>query len=150
MDLHQYRQIITNLSTTGRFYINCEPFCYGLEDPDRDLVSTMSLTEIKRIKIAGNTAIPAGRYRVVKYWSAERNCFLPLLIGVPGFDFVEIHIGNFPKDTRGCLLLGKGIGLNCVTESRAIMEVFYKRFLHAIDNGEEVWITYSYSPPIAA
>ena len=31
---------------------------------------------------------------------------VPHVLNVPGFDEIEIHPGNFPGDTEGCLLVG--------------------------------------------
>ena len=39
--------------TIGKLYIDNEFFCNTLEDKDRGLVSTMSLTEINKIKKPG-------------------------------------------------------------------------------------------------
>ncbi len=51
--------------TIGRLYIDGEYFCDTLEDKDRGLAQADGLAVCKRKKIAGVTAIPTGRYRVV-------------------------------------------------------------------------------------
>ena len=56
-------------------------------------------------KVAGKTAIPEGRYKVRVGWSPRRGRNVPWLKKVPHFKDIQIHVGNFPKDTRGCILV---------------------------------------------
>jgi hypothetical protein len=51
-------------------------------------------------------SIPAGTYDVTLYKSPHLGYKVPLLHDVDDFSEVEIHIGNYPRDTRGCLLVG--------------------------------------------
>ncbi len=104
----------------------------------------MWLDEIKAKKVYGNTAIPTGRYRVVKYFSPKHQSNVPLLVDVPGYEGVEIHSGNSAKDVLGCTLLGdySPSTPDWVSNSRNTIDKFYKLFFAAIDNGEGVWITY--------
>ena len=50
--------------------------------------------------------VPPGTYKVVKYMSPHFHYLVPLFEAVPGHTEIEIHIGNFPKDTTGCFLIG--------------------------------------------
>src|SRR5581483_9746992 len=50
--------------------------------------------------------IPAGRYEVTLYESPHAGHIVPLLNGVPGRDHIEIHCGNVPTDSKGCILVG--------------------------------------------
>lgn len=61
--------------------------------------------------------IPIGIYKCVPYFSPHRQEDTWLLQDVPGFDFIEIHSGNFgcattinglahKSDTEGCLMYG--------------------------------------------
>jgi hypothetical protein len=56
--------------------------------------------------------IPAGTYQAIKQPSAKFSAkfnfrfYVPVLQNVPGHTAIEIHIGNYPRDTEGCLLLG--------------------------------------------
>jgi len=51
--------------------------------------------------------IPAGQYTWTKTLSPHFGFVVPLLAGIPGFTAVEIHPGNFPKDTHGCCIVGQ-------------------------------------------
>lgn len=39
-------------------------------------------------------------------YSTHPHNYVPLVDGVPGCMGIRIHVGNFPSDTTGCLLLG--------------------------------------------
>lgn len=51
--------------------------------------------------------IPAGVYTCHLYDSPHFGRKVWMLDNVPGHDHVEIHIGNFNKDSDGCILLGR-------------------------------------------
>jgi hypothetical protein len=80
--------------------------CYGLEDERRD------------VKVAGETRIPPGMYRVgvrtegrfhTRYSArfARFHAGMLHVLDVPGFEFILIHVGNTDDDTAGCLLTGQ-------------------------------------------
>ena len=48
----------------GKLYINGEWQCDVVEDTDRGLDDSMSVAEIRKIKVYSKTAIPTGTYRV--------------------------------------------------------------------------------------
>jgi hypothetical protein len=94
--------------TIGRLFVNGTYFCDTLEDRVRDLTNEK--------KVYGETAIPAGTYEVRVTWSPAFKRNLPLLLGVPHFEGLRIHRGNYAKDTLGCILVGenkvKGMVIN--------------------------------------
>lgn len=92
--------------TIGELFIDGVFQCYVLEDKDRGLKSSMSLSEIAGIKVPAETAIPTGKYEVVMSFSNRFQKNLPLLLDVPGFAGVRIHSGNTTAHTEGCLLPG--------------------------------------------
>lgn len=105
--------------TIGHLYANGEYVCDTLEDCDRNLNDKMSVKEITDKKVYGETAIPVGIYDIdmdvpspkysnfEKYkWAKKYDGKLPRLQGVKGFEGVLIHVGNYPKDTLACLLVG--------------------------------------------
>lgn len=91
-------------------------------------------------KIAGRTAIPAGRYEVRITFSPRFKRMLPLLIGVPGFDGVRIHPGNDADDTEGCILPGLDRRPNGVGRSRDAFNILYQMIRAAEERGEPVFL----------
>lgn len=95
--------------TIGRLFINGVYECDTLEDTVRP----------DGVKIAGQTAIPAGTYPVRITWSPRFKKMLPMLDNVPNFTGVRIHTGNTAQDTEGCILVGYNRVKGRVCDSRA-------------------------------
>lgn len=114
----------TNTETQGILLINNKFFGYTLEDPVR-------LTP----KIKGNTAIPAGLYKVVVTYSPKFKRDMPLILNVPNFRGVRLHGGNTHKNTHGCPLLAKNKGKGMIWGS---LEKELTRRLKACKS--EIWI----------
>ena len=68
--------------------------------------------------------IPAGLYQVVWHRSPKFNRVVPVLHNeqVPKDRYIEIHAGNYPKHTEGCILVGKWANDEGVFESKATLE----------------------------
>lgn len=92
-------------------------------------------------KIAGKTAIPAGRYRVVIDHSNRFGRDLPRLLDVPGFTGVRIHPGNTDADTEGCILVGyEWKGGDFIGRSRAAFDWLFVQLEAAAG---DIWLTIS-------
>lgn len=77
--------------------------------------------------------IPAGSYLVEFYMSSDHDYLVPLLKGVPGHSFIEIHIGNFPKDTKGCILVGQNRSPDEIGNSaKAFIHLMLKHLIPAV------------------
>lgn len=87
-------------STTGDLLVNGDFQCHTLEDTVRDIA------EDGTGKIFGETAIPAGRYKVAWTLSPRLGHFTPRLLDVPHFTGILIHGGNTDANTEGCILVG--------------------------------------------
>ncbi len=115
--------------TIGELTIGGKHICWTCEDAERE------------VKIHGKTAIPRGRYKIVRTFSPRFKVTMPLLLAVPNFEGVRIHPGNDADDTEGCILPGlerrpKGVGSS---------QLAYREVLHWLDaieqQGREAWIT---------
>lgn len=115
--------------------------CFILEDKDRGLSADMKLQDILKIKVKGQTCIPAGRYQVKRTFSNRFQKMLPLLLNVPGFDGIRMHPGNTDADTEGCLLPGEGRNIDSVSNSRKAFEILDKLIADAEARDEKIFIT---------
>lgn len=103
------RDVLEKEFTLGTLSIDGKHFCYTVEDTVRDK------------KIAGITAIPYGKYKIIVNMSPRFKRLLPRLLDVPNFAGVLIHAGNTAKDSEGCILMGMGRTANGVSLSRDAM-----------------------------
>ena len=137
--------------TIGRFFVNGTRFHESLEDPDRGLDSSMSLDKIKALKIAGQTAIPAGTYKVTmsvsaKYkdrsWAKKYNGLVPEIVGVPGYSGVRIHPANKASEVEGCVAIGENkVRGGVINSQKTYFELMDKYLMPAWYAGEEMSIT---------
>lgn len=151
MNITLIRKWKRNTYTIGEFYIDGKLFSNSMEDKDRGLSDSMSEQDILRKKVYGETAIPAGKYKVTltysnkfhsRSWAKISNGKLPLLNNVKGYQGVRIHPLNTAEESLGCIGLGKNNVKGRVTSSAAYYLQFMEQyFLPAIKRNEEVWIT---------
>lgn len=120
----------------GKLYIDGEYFCDVIEDTDRGLDNSMSVDEILKKKIKGETAIPTGLYKIEITYSPKYKRMMPLLLGVKGYSGVRIHSGNSSKDTEGCLLVGRNTVVGMVTDSRNT----YQRLFAKLQKAKDIWV----------
>lgn len=146
MDIKLKRTIFTDKSTIGELYLDGAFECFILEDKDRGLKDTMSMEEISKLKVYGQTCIPYGVYKVVITKSdgfsrlRGHDVFLPLLLNVKGYSGIRIHTGNKPDDSLGCLLPARKKGIDNVTESTPAFNNLFEKINTAIKRGEIVTI----------
>ena len=95
-------------SIGGELWVNGDFICYTLELPWRWNQKNVS-------------CIPPGSYRgFIRYdkpdgWRIQ-------LMGVSGRSGVQIHVGNYPRDILGCVLVGTTHGPNFVGHSKDAYE----------------------------
>lgn len=133
MNLKLIRIYLKEKYTIGKLYIDGKYFCDTLEDRVRDLR--------KEGKVPGETAIPAGTYKVIVNISPRFKRKLPRLLDVPGFDGILIHRGNTPEDTAGCILVGENKIAGKVINSTAYEQKLTQLLERASDKNEETIIT---------
>lgn len=142
MLLEVERKYFTEHSTIGELHIVKDDIkyfqCFVLEDRIRKA----------GVKVKGETAIPTGKYEVVLAFSPKNQKDMPLLLEVPGFTGILIHIGNKDKDTEGCLLVGQVRGVDAVYQSTAAFAQLFSLIKVAYDAKDPIWITYTnVNPP---
>ena len=141
MELFLKREIFTDVSTIGVLSINGQFECYILEDKDRGLNSTMSLSEIEKLKVYGKTCIPYGRYEIDWTLSNRFKVYMPILLKVPGYEGIRIHKGNTEIDSLGCLLPGRKRANNMISESTFATNQLYNKIQTAKSRREKIFIT---------
>lgn len=140
MELELKRIAKRDTYTIGHLYVDGEYFCDTIEDKDRGLSQELPASVNMKKKIAAETAIPTGKYRITLDVKSPRlsqkpaysfcKGYVPRLINVPAFEGVLIHIGNTAKDSAGCILVGQnkvvGQVINSTATFRALYEILKK------------------------
>jgi hypothetical protein len=103
-----------DIRTLGTMFYGEERLCETLELPWRD-------------NYRGISCIPEGAYECRIGHSPFRGYPVYWLQDVPGRSDVQIHIGNFPKDIRGCILVGTERGTDMVVHSKIAFNKFMER-----------------------
>ena len=114
------RDTFTKESTIGELFLDGERISDTLENPWIDNQRRVS-------------CIPEGEYKVrirLPRESATRDYIHLLVKDVPDRDYILFHIGNKPKDTSGCILVGLGSQQNFVSNSRLAMELLMKEIIN--------------------
>lgn len=134
----------------GKLYINGIYFADTIEDKDRGLKQSMSLSNIKKVKVQDKTAIPSGTYEIVLnvispkyskqdfYKNYANGGRVPRLLNVPGWEGVLIHAGNTAEDSSGCILVGQNKIVGQVINSKDTFKKLYKILQSA---NEKIFIT---------
>jgi len=107
-------------------------------------------------KLRGLTRISSGRYKLglrlvesgkTKAYRKKYSWFdwHIQLEGIENFQYIYMHIGNYAKDSDGCILVGtsptnnyKSSGL--LTSSTIAFKEFYQWLFPKLSNGEEIYI----------
>ena len=133
--------------TIGNLYINGKWFSNTLEDKDRGLKDSMSLTEIKTLKKPRITAIPIGTYEVTlnvvspkfskyPFYNSINGGRVPRLLNVKGFEGILIHVMDGPKGanlSEGCI----GIGRNLIKGGLLQGKEYYKKLYDILKNSKD-------------
>ena len=145
MNLRLVREPSRDGATLGVLFVNGHFECFTVEDEIRETPDPVATWKVK-----GKTAIPAGRYPVVITHSPRFGVRLPLLLNVPGFEGIRIHVGNRASDSEGCILPGRSRGYGCVGESRVAFGQLFTKLDTAIGRGDAVVLTIENPPGAAA
>lgn len=88
--------------TIGKLYLNDTYLCDTLEPP----------------KYVKHPCIDKGTYRIGYQYSNKFGRNMPFLLSVNGRVGIMIHPGNYPKDTQGCILVGRNLQKGSVSNSK--------------------------------
>jgi len=110
----RFEESADGAAAIGRWSMDGNFRAFTLEDRVREILGQ----PVERWKVAGETAIPAGKFvvvvdkserfslrasqrfgRAIQVWTIR-------LLDVPGFTGVRVHGGNRSVDTEGCILAG--------------------------------------------
>lgn len=141
MEIIVKRRFKAETYTIGTMYVDGTKFCDTCEDKDRGLRQDMPLSQIKKLKVYGQTAIPTGRYRVKTYYWAKYRQKYPLLLDVPGYSGILIHGGKNAKSSLGCILLGENKIKGGLVNSAKYVRDLTARIEIEEREKREVWIT---------
>ena len=133
--------------TIGNLYINGKWFSNTLEDKDRGLKDSMSLTEIKTLKKPRITAIPTGTYEVTlnvvspkfskyPFYNSINGGRVPRLLNVKGFDGILIHVMDGPKGanlSEGCIVVGRNLIKGGLLQGKE----YYKKLYDILKNNND-------------
>lgn len=130
MRLELIRKQYREGSTVGHLLVDGTFECFTLEDG------------VRRNKVFGETAIPPGHYKVTIEPSKAFKRDLPRLHNVPGFEGILIHVGNEPKNTHGCILVGARWteGKERIEGSKLAFDPLFAKIGEALGRGEAVTI----------
>lgn len=145
MEIANYRVLKLPTRTIGEWYVDGGFLCYVIEDivRDRDADSDgdVDKNDVAAFKVYGQTAIPAGRYRLTLDHSPKYGPDTLTINDVPGFEGIRIHSGNDESHTEGCPLLGYRLGKDATIAfgtTKPAVEDFKAMVKAAIARGETV------------
>lgn len=116
MNLTVQRRWLTLNSTQGELSIAGD-----------DQFHLYTLEPVTRTDAVKPRAIPAGTYPLTIRYSPKHGRLIPHVEDVPGFEEIEIHIGNFPKDTIGCTVVGRMRAVDGVLQSHAAFDALWEK-----------------------
>lgn len=117
--------------TFGELFINGQFFCYTVERPWLGNKS-------------GESCIPEGEYKLQPRYSpvvekTSRGEFKEgyEVTGVPGRQYIMIHVANVPSDLQGCLGCGKALGF--VKDQWAVTDSVntFRELMHKLDDSND-------------
>ena len=123
-DLILKRDTFTNRSTIGKMYEDVNH--NGVID-SKDILIAETLELPSNDNKVCKSSIPVGVYDVVSRNSPKFKQHFSLT-EVHGRTNILIHTGNYPKNTTGCILVGKTRGKDAINSSRVTMNKLNQRF----------------------
>jgi hypothetical protein len=120
MKISVVRNKFSALATCGKLTSDVGFSCFTLEPAKKSAGIKPRLTD-------------PGTYDLVIRWSHKFGMLVPHVEHVPDFEQIEIHIGNYPKNTDGCTLVGFDAGVDYVGRSKVCWEALMKLLVPGLD-----------------
>lgn len=116
IQIQRYRELPSATLGTLHVGIEQEELCNTLEPPFQNNEEDIS-------------SIPAGKYSASLRYDGPRGWRIQLQ-DVPDRTVIQIHLGNFPRDTKGCVLVGLDVDEDVpqVTDSAGAIKKLKKYF----------------------
>ena len=120
MELILKRGLSTGISIPGDLYVGQTHAAFTLERED--------------------VAIPTGRYQIELYDSPHFGRPMPRLVDVPDRADIEIHWGNYPWNSDGCILVGEEQSPDRIWHTQDEFKILFDIIEQAVKL-EGCWIT---------
>lgn len=121
MKLMLIRDSFSSVSADGILFADGLALCNTLEPPIG-----------KKVKYGKGCCIAPGIYSVDFHYSPKFGKYMLTLCGVRGRSGILIHSGNTPKDSAGCILVGKRENVGVLANSRDTLNMVFDRCLEVI------------------
>ena len=115
------RDSFSSVSTDGILFADGYALCNTLEPAIG-----------KKVKYGKGCCIAPGIYSVDFHYSPKFGKYMLTLCGVRGRSGILIHSGNTPKDSAGCILVGKRENVGVLANSRDTLNMVFDRCLDVI------------------
>ena len=119
------REIYNNVCTLGKLHLDKTLLCVTLEPSQKS-----------------GKLIPKGLYDIDISFSPKFGKPMCELVNVPERDNILIHTGNFPIQTKGCILVGESVGLGqiYINYSRKAYTLFWNSVINCLVNFKKLEI----------
>lgn len=121
MKLMLVRDSFSLSSTGGVLFVDSRPFCNTLEPAIG-----------KKVKYGKGCCVAPGIYSIDFHYSPKFGKYMLTLCGIRGRSGILIHSGNTPKDTSGCILVGKRGDVLPLAYSHSTLDSLFDRCLEVI------------------
>ncbi len=99
-----------------------------LDATDQGIFGHLTMDDFDCVTLENhNLNIPVGIYKVTLYDSPSHGCKVPW-VHVPGREYIEIHPGNYEKDSKGCILVGETRDGFAVDNSRTTFQMLMAKW----------------------
>lgn len=120
----------------GELFIEGQHECWTLERLRHDPVSSTPYGKMCCIP-----PTPKGvPYEVVMRYSPHFKCDMPHVLNVPGRQDIEIHAGNWVKNSEGCPLVGHQKSHDMLLDSATESKELNAKLAAVITTGDRVWL----------